>query len=824
MSWLTILAGRSSRRWMPVSNTDDNDDAGRDALMRMADGYYDDSQHGGRAAGPTVHRSTSDEPVFQHYRSSQIPSSRSSSTFVDPSQSESLSKMLCLYSLEKLNFPQKRWVYVLLSVFVILAFIGLTVGLGVYSLLFYYPDKLVIDKSVKSFSIPNHEAYRHFEAMMLARKDSLHLGRSRRDTRSSRTHFRLSRDRVLAKEKKMLQETNSVLRELGHKDIGFSVRKPALQSLQPAEGFSIGSAFNSVLNRVKRTTRKIDCLLAYQSVAKWKMHVIYLAHGDNSTNMFTKDRLQTAHAIEKKIIQHPGFNNFCLRDPRIQNVVPSVMKMNGCVPLNSLLTYFYPSKDSGGTVYYDGMGGNLVDIDSALKLAMTQDTFYYYVDDKINATFQESHLLRSEVLFGAPLQGYTCINEFKKDQDEKFKDFVVTYISLLSKSSTDKVRVLYGGTEIFDYEVTSSFWSDVRLAIISLVAICVIMLVLSLSLYLTVIGIVVIGVSFPISLFFYRVAFGINALGILNGAAAFVIIGIGVDDVFVYMNIYRQADHMKDPVKRIWYTVKTAGVATFFTSFTTAAAFAANIASSIPAVYEFGLFMSLIVSSCWVSVFVLMPPTLYLHACFIEPIEKLMLSCFSCIGSKEGSVVDSSAVRHYDQQQGNGYNLYEEDVPMLDVEGKPDPAQQDFDDGGMDDDDMLLMDDPNSPFEGHLQINGINTGNDETRGISKICSRTAGLEMEPPSTDDNNMCLGLLLQKMMIVLTDKVVIRGKYIIMGFFAAVLITSCFLMAQLQPSTHPPQLFRPDTNIQQLLDLKANFTMIDALNCDRCSGVYK
>ena len=87
--------------------------------------------------------------------------------------------------------------------------------------------------------------------------------------------------------------------------------------------------------------------------------------------------------------------------------------------------------------------------------------------------------------------------------------------------------MLYGGNEIFDYEVSTTFWGDVHLAMVSLIAIFVLMLLLSLSLYLTVLGVVVIGLSFPMSLFFYRVVFGINALGILNGAAAFVIIGIG---------------------------------------------------------------------------------------------------------------------------------------------------------------------------------------------------------------------------------------------------------------------------------------------------------
>jgi predicted RND superfamily exporter protein len=55
----------------------------------------------------------------------------------------------------------------------------------------------------------------------------------------------------------------------------------------------------------------------------------------------------------------------------------------------------------------------------------------------------------------------------------------------------------------------------------------------------------------------------------------------GVDDVFVFVNIFRQATEHRTTRARVLYTVKTAGKATFFTSFTTAAAFAANIASLV---------------------------------------------------------------------------------------------------------------------------------------------------------------------------------------------------------------------------------------------------
>jgi len=61
---------------------------------------------------------------------------------------------------------------------------------------------------------------------------------------------------------------------------------------------------------------------------------------------------------------------------------------------------------------------------------------------------------------------------------------------------------------------------------------------------------------------------------------------LGVDDVFVFINIFRQATNMKTTEARIMHTLVTAGKATFITSFTTAAAFAANIASSVGFIFS----------------------------------------------------------------------------------------------------------------------------------------------------------------------------------------------------------------------------------------------
>jgi PERQ amino acid-rich with GYF domain-containing protein len=125
---------------------------------------------------------------------------------------------------------------------------------------------------------------------------------------------------------------------------------------------------------------------------------------EKGENIFTKERLHQIHNIEKKILAHEKFSEFCYKDGQVKND-PAVKAINGCAPLNSLLSYFFPSKDKTGKVFYDGLGDNMDNVDSALRFALTTNHFYYYVDDKVNSSNMRSQFLRTEVLFGAPLKG-----------------------------------------------------------------------------------------------------------------------------------------------------------------------------------------------------------------------------------------------------------------------------------------------------------------------------------------------------------------------------------------------------------------------------------
>lgn len=55
---------------------------------------------------------------------------------------------------------------------------------------------------------------------------------------------------------------------------------------------------------------------------------------------------------------------------------------------------------------------------------------------------------------------------------------------------------------------------------------------------------------------------------------------------------------------------------------------------------------------------------------------------------------------------------------------------------------------------------------------------------------------------------------------GLFVSILILSLVFASRLRPASRAPVLFRPDTNIQVLLDLKYNLSA-EGISCITCSG---
>ncbi|XP_038677732.1 protein dispatched homolog 3 isoform X2 [Scyliorhinus canicula] len=656
---------------------------------------------------------------------------------------------------------------------------------------------LDIDISYNAFEIRNHVSSQRFDALTLALKSQFgSWGRNRRDLAE---YTSATLEKLIIEELQKLHNNASQVSDISffkaiyrsnkaQQPDGIQLRKRDLFShpviKESYDGYRVQQARAMPHKNYPNTYINGDT----QTHALWRMELVFLARGDDERNIFTEERLLTIHDIEKKVMDHPRFREFCWKPHEVLKDMP-LGSYSYCSPPSSLMTYFFPTAQ-GGRIYYDGMGQKLADIHGTLQLAITHPEFYWYVDEGLTAENMKSSLLRSEILFGAPLPNYYSVDDRWEEQHRKFQKFVISYVDLLASQSTKKVQVLYGGTDLFDYEVRRTFKNDMLLAFISSGCIAVLVYILtSFSVFLTFFGIASIGLSCLVALFLYHVVFGIQYLGILNGVAAFVIVGIGVDDVFVFINTFRQASHLRDPQERMIHTIKTAGKATFFTSFTTAAAYGANIFSQIPAVHDFGLFMSLIVACCWVAVLFLMPATLCIWSQYISPLE---ISCYSScqpmckkkasnMSQDSGECDDSLLVTDQDSLAIGGILQYlDDDIPLLSVE-------------------------------------------EETASLDTGDVPLVSLVPDALPVEDGRHNPGRLITRLQDVLYHFVVlpaVKNKWIILGLYIITLVMSIGFAIQLRAASRTPLLFSPDTNIQVLLDLKYNLSA-EGISCVTCSG---
>ncbi|XP_006784099.1 protein dispatched homolog 3 [Neolamprologus brichardi] len=663
---------------------------------------------------------------------------------------------------------------------------------ALFAYMLLYCPPLDIDLSYSAFEVHSHFSAERFDALAIAVKTQLGSWDRRRrdiDNMESEALRELLLEKLGRKEvfnKMDNEDTGSSapqrdpLQASDHQKRGAAVSRdertaPHLgqgetgthESINPGKGEEearLGDG-NSTFSLIRK--RRFVPNYYLQSQALWRIELVFVAQGKGERNIFTPERLQTIHQVEQLLMQHPQFHQFCWKPLELLRDLP--LGPSYCSPPSSLLSYLYPS-ERGGKIYYDGMGPDLADIKGSLGLAITHPQFYWYVDESLSPEHLSSSLLRSEIHFGAPLPSYYSLQDRVDEQRARFKNFVVQYADILANQSTSQVKVLYGGTELFDDEVRHTFHNDMMLAVVSGACITVLVYVLtSFSVFLTFFGLASIGLSCLMALFLYHVVFGVRYLGILNGVAAFVIIGIGVDDVFVFISTFRQASHLHQPQQRMIYTIKTAGRATFLTSFTTAAAYAANTFSQIPAVHDFGLFMALIVSCCWLWVSVLMPAALCIWTQFVEPREHAWLSCwklFSGLSANHSPLSDE-----------------DDDVALLSVEMEP--------------------------------------GFCDTDGDAAILSLSVETPLSPPGQRHVGV-VSTNLQWALKHLVAKPVVERRKTVLGVFLLVLVFSAAFCCLLRPATHAPLLFRQDTNLQSLLALRSNLSG-QGISCPMCSGVF-
>lgn len=286
-------------------------------------------------------------------------------------------------------------------------FLGCSIPMALSAFMFLYYPPLDIDISYNAFEIRNHEASQRFDALALALKSQFgSWGRNRRDLAdfTSETLQRLISEQLQqlhlgnrsqrvtrvpravpavpqrapgqwsdtsATRKPVANQSGHLRREtpplayLAANQSEASVNQEPDKNGQRQVGAPPPTAAAANQSRARRGASRWDYSRSYvstntQTHAHWRIELIFLARGDAERNIFTSERLVTIHEIERKIMDHPGFREFCWKPHEVLKDLP-LGSYSYCSPPSSLMTYFFPT-ERGGKIYYDGMGQDLADI------------------------------------------------------------------------------------------------------------------------------------------------------------------------------------------------------------------------------------------------------------------------------------------------------------------------------------------------------------------------------------------------------------------------------------------------------------------------------
>ena len=135
--------------------------------------------------------------------------------------------------------------------------------------------------------------------------------------------------------------------------------------------------------------------------------------------------------------------------------------------------------------------------------------------------------------------------------------------------------------------------TDAIFPALGLVMVAIILLVYTHSVLIMALTIFSVITSIIIAYFIYHQIFRLTFFPFLNILTFIFLIGIGADDAFVFNDVWSQAKLVSPNgsiIDWIEYTLSHAALSMFVTSFTTSAAFYANVVSDITAIRLFGIF------------------------------------------------------------------------------------------------------------------------------------------------------------------------------------------------------------------------------------------
>jgi len=248
----------------------------------------------------------------------------------------------------------------------------------------------------------------------------------------------------------------------------------------------------------------------------------------------------------------------------------------------------------------------------------------YYFDRHFSITSPKSKYSRCMIRFGQPLAGYRNRDDKKADQDTKFSTWFRREFNQYLQDTKDagSVEVLFYATALIRDEFLSIILTDLLKVFISLALVFVWIQLQTGSIIIAIVGSMEIMFSLPLAFFFYYTVFGFKYFDSLNAMTIFIVCAIGADDIFVFMDQYKQSAYHRevcvDLKTRMNWVYSRAAWAMFITSATTCAAFVCTAVSPLPSIQSFGIFSAIVIATDYILIITWFPACVVMYHNYLE--------------------------------------------------------------------------------------------------------------------------------------------------------------------------------------------------------------
>ena len=383
--------------------------------------------------------------------------------------------------------------------------------------------------------------------------------------------------------------------------------------------------------------------LYLQSLPKWYRSKEYargnimLFYDAGDENIFTKEKLSKMEFIENTVASMPEYLKYCVQDASRR-----------CKKPTSVLRYFDGTYANLNPVFYDpGYSRIPAVLYSAANDNRTKEDFSILLakHNSISPQYAEASVTRSVIPLGFPIRDIKDLKEMEAEMQRflvnSFKPLILNL-----KSNTNEFDLVYWSYLLFVLDIAKQALKEILLAIGSISFIFCFIVYHTKSLWISTFAVMSIGTSFLAANMIYRIVLDFRYFGLFHIIAIFIILGIGADDLFVFLDTWKNtafncypslAHRLSDAYKRSVFSM-------FITSLTTVIAFFASAFSPLLPAKSFGVFAGLLVIVNYISVMIFFPTVVIMHHIYFEKCRWPCLSCcgLCCCTCKRGSTEKTS--------------------------------------------------------------------------------------------------------------------------------------------------------------------------------------